>query len=154
MSSEAATSIQSTRERLIGCWRLVNYEIKSESGETRRPIGDDPRGTILYTQDGYMSAQLVRPGPYDQNDQPIAYYIAYSGPYDVDEQTGMLTHHVQVSVIPSWLGTAQMRQAHFYGRDVLVLSEPKRTPEDVITHILTWAREPSRFQTATHNDVH
>jgi hypothetical protein len=33
-----------------------------------------------------MSAQLAKPGPYEDDEEPDAYYIAYSGPYDVDEQ--------------------------------------------------------------------
>jgi glyoxylase-like metal-dependent hydrolase (beta-lactamase superfamily II) len=58
-----------------------------------------------------MSAQLARPGPYDGHDQePDAYYIAYSAPYDVDEQAGTVDHQVQVSVIPGWLGTTQIRR--------------------------------------------
>src|SRR5580692_5833035 len=105
----------SIRERLVGCWRLVGFDVTAaEGGQTSRPLGDDPLGTILYTPDGYMSAQLARPGPYAADDQePDAYYIAYSGPYDVDEQAGTVAHHLQVSVIPSWLGTTQLRQVQF-----------------------------------------
>ena len=74
-------------ERLVGCWRLAGYAMTAAGGgETDHPIGDHPLGTILYTPDGYMSAQLARPGPYAGDDQePDAYDIAYSGPYDVDE---------------------------------------------------------------------
>jgi Lipocalin-like domain len=73
--------------------------------------GENPRGAILYTPDGYMSAQLAGPGPYKDDDRPDAYYVAYSGPYDVDQANQTVSHHVQVSVIPSWLGTTQLRQA-------------------------------------------
>jgi hypothetical protein len=76
------------RERLVGCWQLVRYDVTATvGGEADHPLGDNPLGTILYTPDGYMSAQLARPGPYDSDYQePDTYYIAYSGPYDVDEQ--------------------------------------------------------------------
>jgi hypothetical protein len=70
-----------------------------------------------------MSAQLARPGPDAEGDQePDAYYIAYSGPHDVDEQTGTVPHQLQVSVIPSWLGTTQMRRVQFRDPATLVLS--------------------------------
>ena len=73
------------RDRLVGGWRLTGFEV-TPGGQTEHPLGDDPPGTILYTPDGYMSAQLARPGPYEDDQEPDAYYIAYSGPYDVDEQ--------------------------------------------------------------------
>jgi len=77
------------REQPVGCWRLARFGVMAaEGGETDRLLGNKLRGTILYTPDGYMSAQLARPGPYDGDDQePDAHYIAYSGRYDVDEQT-------------------------------------------------------------------
>jgi Lipocalin-like domain len=60
----ASVSEQSIRQRLVGCWRLVGYDVTAGTGETVRPLGASPLGTILYTPDGYMSAQLARPGPY------------------------------------------------------------------------------------------
>jgi hypothetical protein len=138
----------SIRERLVGCWRLVGFDVTAaEGGQTSRPLGDDPLGTILYTPDGYMSAQLARPGPYAADDQePDAYYIAYSGPYDVDEQAGTVAHHLQVSVIPSWLGTTQRRQVQFRQPGTLVLSASEPHPRDGVptTTTITWSRQPPR----------
>src|SRR5260370_3198834 len=98
-------------EGLVGCWRRVEFSrTAADGGAAEYPLGTSPLGTILYTPDGYMSAQLARPGPYADDQQPDAYAIAYSGPFDVDEQTRTVAHHVQASVIPSWLGTTQIRQ--------------------------------------------
>jgi hypothetical protein len=138
---------QGIRERLAGCWRLTGYTVTREGGRAERPLGDDPLGTILYTPDGYMSAQLARPGPYDADDQhPDAYYIAYSGPYDVDEQAGTVAHQVQVSAIPSWLGSTQTRQVQFPGPDTLVLSAAEDGPGDgaPATTAIHWSRQPPR----------
>jgi hypothetical protein len=128
------------RDRLIGGWRLTGFA-ETAGDQTKHPLGDDPRGTILYTPDGYMSAQLAGPEPYDDDDQPDAYYIAYSGPYDVDETNQTVSHHVQVSVIPSWLGTTQLRHVHFQGPDRLILSAQ---PGDggTITQTINWTRQP------------
>jgi Lipocalin-like domain len=142
----ASTPEPGIRDRLAGCWRLVGYRVHAaEGGEIDRPLGDNPLGTILYTPDGYMSAQLARPGPYEDSDEPNAYYIAYSGPYDVDEQAKTVAHHVQVSVIPSWLGTTQIRQVQFGGPDTLELSasEPRRDGVMYTTSI-SWSRQPPR----------
>jgi hypothetical protein len=113
----------SIRDRLVGCWRLAAFSVSAEGGETRHPLGDNPLGTILYTPDGYMSAQLARPGPYEDDREPNAYYVAYSGPFDVDERSRTVSHHVQVSVIPSWLGTTLVRRVQFSEPGTLVLSE-------------------------------
>lgn len=111
----------------------------------RALLGDNPLGTILYTPDGYMSAQLARPGPYEADDEPDAYYIAYSGPYDIDEQANTVAHHVQVSVIPGWLGTTQIRQVQFGGADTLELSASERRRGGVMsTTTISWARQPPR----------
>jgi Lipocalin-like domain len=137
------------RERLAGCWRLVRYDVTpADGGETERPLGDHPLGTILYTPDGYMSAQLARPGPYDSGDQePDACYIAYSGPYDVDEQASTVAHQVQVSAIPSWLGTTQIRHVQFREPDTLVLSASEQSPppdRGMTTTTISWSRQPPR----------
>ena len=93
------------RERLVGGWRLVSYTETPFGGKASHPLGDNPLGTILYTPDGYMSAQLARQGPYDGDQQPDAYAIAYSGSYAVNEQAGTVDHQLQVSVIPDWVET-------------------------------------------------
>lgn len=50
------------RAALIGTWRLVSYEATSvDDGEVVRPYGEHPLGLIMYTADGYMSAQITTP---------------------------------------------------------------------------------------------
>jgi hypothetical protein len=143
----SSMSVLGIRERLLGCWRLVGYGVAAaEGGEIDRPLGDSPLGTILYTPDGYMSAQLAGPGPYEDDEGPDAYYIAYSGPYDVDEQARTVAHQIQVSVIPSWLGTTQIRHVQFGEPDGLVLSTSEPRPRDGVmtTTTVSWSRQPRR----------
>jgi hypothetical protein len=142
-------AITRIRERLVGCWRLVGYDVTAVDGSRiDRPLGDSPLGSILYTPDGYMSAQLTRPGPYEDAQGPDAYFIAYSGPYDVDEQAGTVAHHVEVSVIPSWLGTTQIRHVQFREPGALVLSSSEqRLRAGVLSTVaISWSRRPSRWK--------
>jgi hypothetical protein len=45
------------REQLIGAWKLASYVEKPVDGSPATyPLGETPRGLILYTPDGYMSA--------------------------------------------------------------------------------------------------
>src|SRR5438874_9011883 len=54
---------QKLRDQLIGAWKLVSYEEKPVDGSpTVHPLGEDASGIIMYTPDGWMSAQLMRGG--------------------------------------------------------------------------------------------
>jgi Lipocalin-like domain len=106
------------RERLIGSWKLTGYtETPFDGGPEKQPLGDDPLGAIIYNPDGYMSAQLSRP-PEAAPDPREPH--AYSGPFTVDEESGVVTHHLDVCVIPALIGTTQSRRVKFLGDDKFV----------------------------------
>ena len=51
------------RDKLVGAWELVSYvERDSPDGPARYPHGEDAQGLIMYTPDGYMSAQIQSSG--------------------------------------------------------------------------------------------
>ncbi|MBV8166087.1 MAG: lipocalin-like domain-containing protein [Alphaproteobacteria bacterium] len=51
------------REKLIGAWMLESYaEYPVDRSAPFYPLGEDAKGLILYTADGYMSAQVLRVG--------------------------------------------------------------------------------------------
>lgn len=132
------------RDRLIGGWRLTGYA-ETADGKTDHPLGEHPNGTILYTPDGYMAAQLAAAGPYQDDDRPDAYAVAYSGSYDVDQDNQTVAHHLQVSVIPHYVGATLLRQVHFDGPDALVLTATERNASGATTtQTVHWARQPKR----------
>ena len=110
------------REQLIGAWRLISYVETPVDGSPKRfPLGEDAEGIIMYTPDGYVSAQLMKPGrrPFSSGDwfkgtpeefmEESVGYIAYSGPFHVDETRRSLTHSMNVSLFPGWIGQTQPR---------------------------------------------
>lgn len=114
---------ENLREQLIGAWKLVSYqEIPVDGSDPFEPLGHQPRGLIIYTPDGYMSAQLSkadRPdfgsadwfaGTADDYAAEATSYIAYSGPFHVDEEKQPLTHSMFVSLFPNWTGQTQPRR--------------------------------------------
>jgi len=140
------------RDAVLGAWELVSYTIEdSPSGDTTYPLGRHPVGLIMYTDDGYMSAQLMRPDRFTADapqgtaaaDSAFATgYLAYSGPFHVDEATGTLYHQVRVSLYPEWLGSTQLRCSHLED-DVLTLSGSNTSDDGVTsTHTLHWKRAP------------
>lgn len=112
------------KSQLIGAWILQSYtETDVVSGEVSYPMGEKPEGIIMYTPDGYMSAQLGHAGrptfadsdPYGgstpEYDAAGKTYLAYTGPFFFDEATGKLEHEMFVSFFPNWKGQRQVRVA-------------------------------------------
>jgi hypothetical protein len=145
---------QGLREQLIGAWKLVSCEERPVDGSPSfYPMRENPMGIIMYTPDGYMSAQLMKPGrkPFASGDwfkgSPEDYgreattYIAYSGPFRVNEEKGTLTHSMFVSLFPNWIGQTQPRAVKIEG-DTLHLSSvsPIQSVGKTVTSYLQWKR--------------
>nr|WP_271209271.1 lipocalin-like domain-containing protein [Rhodococcus wratislaviensis]GLK33774.1 hypothetical protein GCM10017611_06170 [Rhodococcus wratislaviensis] len=142
------------RDAVLGAWELLSYTIEDSQGSnTTYPLGPQPVGLIMYTDDGYMSAQLMRPGrsaedPSESSEGTLAAepfatgYLAYSGPFHVDEATGTLHHKVKVSLFPYWVGSTQLRGSRLEG-DILTLSGTNTSPDGATSiHTLRWKRAP------------
>jgi hypothetical protein len=116
------TEQKSLKEQLIGAWTLSTYVARDiGSGVESYPLGEHPLGLILYTPDGYMSAQLQRPERHSFSGGDLLHatpeeyaaagssYIAYSGRFFVDEIKKSLSHEMAVSFFPNWFGQRQVR---------------------------------------------
>ncbi len=144
---------QDLREYLIGAWTLESYQSSDLDGSNMRyPLGADARGIIMYTADGYMSAQIMRAdrAPIARGDLQVADtaelaaaakgYLAYTGPYSVLD-TGVIAHHVDVSLLPNWVGGTQYRAARTGdGRLELSPAEPVVIKGKPRHGVLLWRR--------------
>jgi len=152
------------KDELIGTWKLVSYVETPVDGSSQRfPLGEKPEGMLLYAPDGYMSAQLMRPGRRkfssgdmfkgaleEYADEAIG-YLAYSGPFHVDEVTSTLTHSMTVSLFPGWIGQTQPRVAKLEGtRLELSTSAPTLSGGVEVMAHLQWERAtPNGVASAT-----
>ena len=143
----------SLRDRLIGAWTLQSYTAFPLDGSAPfHPLGEDAQGIILYTPDGYMSAQLMRKDrpPFATDDlfdgttdeyRQAAAYIGYSGGFEVDEEMATVTHHVAVSFFPGWLERAQIRSvSRDHHRLTLGAETPIRSGGREVLSRLEWRR--------------
>jgi hypothetical protein len=145
---------ETLRDQLIGAWKLVSYVEKPIDGSPPfHPMGETPMGIIMYTPDGYMSAQLMRPnrrpfasgdwfkGTTSEYEEEATTYIAYSGPFHVDEEKKALTHSMFVSLFPNWIGQTQPREVTIEG-DVLHLASvtPVQSCGKTVMSHLQWKR--------------
>jgi hypothetical protein len=144
-------------KKFVGVWKLVTCESKNKtSGEVRYPFGRNPVGRITYDQAGRMSALLMNPGRRPVGGSPtrgstaivaeasceeiremVTGFTAYLGTFEIDESARTVIHHVQASLIPSWVGKDLRRTYEFTGASQLVLT----AASDLGTTRLVWQRD-------------
>lgn len=124
------------RDQLIGAWTLIEYSANSPSDENDKiwPMGKNAQGIIMYTPDGYMSAQLQTPGVVDFDPPGTESewaevgkrYVAYTGRFFLDEKADsdgpILVHEMRNSNLPRLFGDRQRRLCEIKDerREVLV----------------------------------
>jgi hypothetical protein len=130
----ALRAAPTARERLIGVWKLVRCSRRFPDGHIEYPYGEKPVGRITYDRAGRMSAVLMRPGrrstvgsgvsliagkaTAEEIREAVDGFNAYYGRFDVDESSQTVIHHVQASLVPSWVGTDLKRTCRFEGNRV------------------------------------
>jgi hypothetical protein len=140
------------RQKLLGAWSLVSYIATSADGEVIHPLGPAPSGLLIYTPQGYMSAQLGRgdrppmkparleDAAADELAQAAVGYVAYGGPFEVVD-AATVEHHVTISLFPNWTGHPQVRKVSFAGPQLtLATPAPTRLWGAERTAELTWSR--------------
>lgn len=129
----------SLRDKITGTWELVEYFREDENGEKIYPLSKNVSGFLMYTEDGYMSAQLMKEGRSDYTEEGLHNgtleemaeaahgYHAYAGKYEIDEEDGTVYHHNEVSLIPDRIGAVQDRQAQFDEEEMTITSRTSTT---------------------------
>jgi hypothetical protein len=119
--------------QFLGSWSLISFEHVLRSGQVQRPFGDHPTGLILYQADGHMSAQvsagksasLASEDPLEASAEEASAawrrYFGYWGTFEVSAERGTVTHRVEGSMFPNWIGSEQVRFFRFEGADRLIL---------------------------------
>ncbi|WP_119067379.1 lipocalin-like domain-containing protein [Rubrobacter indicoceani] len=138
--------------RFTGAWNLRSMRRFGADGEVSQPYGQNPVGIIMYTPDGYMSANIMRSGrpgfPSDaygsaspeEQGEALRSYLAYAGPFEVASETKVI-HHVTTSLIPNWTGGDQTRYYAFDdSRRALTLSTHPADDRSPGRVVLVWER--------------
>jgi hypothetical protein len=137
------------RRSLIGAWTLHSSVRTFADGHREYPFGEKPVGRIEYGKEGRMSALLMRSGrrstvapgleldaaSVEEIREAVTGFVAYFGRYEVDDASQTVTHHVEASLVPSWVGKSLKRRFRWDGaRLVLTRAVPGTTDE------LVWER--------------
>jgi len=149
----------STAADFVGTWRLLDYSFIHEDGTVEHPWGSEVRGYLLYSAEGYMSGNLSPARDWKHRRARLAAalrphdsaaplrlsrragrrdYIAYSGRYVVDGDT--VTHDVEVSLFPNWVGRPEVRYYKFEGDTLTLRTGTIRSGIHTIVAQLVWER--------------
>jgi hypothetical protein len=138
-----------TRADLVGAWAYHCWRIAYEDGRVTEPFGDGASGLLLYTPDGYMSANIMasarepfaKPNPRDASlrERASAFdgYFSYAGRWRLVR--GAIVHEVTVALNPGLVGSEQWRTPILQGRR-LILAADEPTAKGVRRHELEWRR--------------
>ncbi|MBU3672244.1 MAG: lipocalin-like domain-containing protein [Sinobacteraceae bacterium] len=141
---------------LTGRWEYLRWEIVYPDGTTTHPFGADACGTLLYTADGGMSANIMagaRPALSKANPRAASMaerarafdgYFGYAGRWRLEGER--VAHEVTVASNPALVGSVQWRTATFRGRS-LTLSVEEPVAGGLRVHRLVWQR-PRRARSA------
>lgn len=137
---------------LIGTWFLREaYAIAADGERLYDVYGARPTGVIHYGDDGRMMALITHDGrerldgdrqaaPESQRAQAYKSSIAYAGAFSLAD--GWVSHAVDMSTYPNWVGTVLRRAFRFEQGDVVLTTAPQ-IQDGVETVIkLVWQRQP------------
>ncbi len=128
--------------QLVGTWKFISLVGKSSEGKVYHPYGENLIGMLMYDSKGYMSALLMNPdrpkfasgdmmkGTPEELKAAFEGFDAYCGTYIIDAEKSQVTHNVQGSKFPNWVGTAQVRFFKISG-DTLHIAAPPILAGDI-----------------------
>jgi hypothetical protein len=140
------------KTKLIGTWHLIEWDCTLDGRYHNHPFGADAKGQIIYTDDGQMSAILMRRqrplfakanlagGSDEEKVTAVNGYVSYAGTYSLDGN--LVSHHVQFSLLPNWIGTDLVRQVTWLeDGDLLLTALPEMTRSGkVVVNQLRWRK--------------
>lgn len=133
---------KATARELVGGWRLVSWSYDYPDGRPAEyPMGTDAEGLILYTDDGHVSATLMRPAHATSTPSSDLTSFAYAGRYEVID--GTVYHSIAIATDASLVGVRSTRHITLDG-DRLTLSGPDFKAGSPRTQRIVWRRATER----------
>lgn len=136
-------------QKFVGVWKLVSFQFH-RGDQITYPAGENPLGYLMYTSNGYMSAQVMaeerqqfavddpRGGTFEEYADAMKTYSGYCGTYEVREN--VIIHNMEVSWYPNWTGTQIIRYFKLDG-DMLTVNSPPMLVEGVqLTAHAVWQK--------------
>lgn len=140
----------STREKLLGTWKIVSMVSKSTTGEISYPFGQDPVGYITFTEDDFVFLTVTtsdRPNfqkpdrlgaSLEEKARALDTCSAYSGTYSVEGE--LLFMNILCGSFPNWVGKVQKRICAFEGNKFIATTEPRISGGKEVIVTIIWEK--------------
>ena len=140
------------KEALIGYWKLLSWEVRRADGLVTTPFGSEPRGLLVYGENGLMAAQLGDPRrpKFAANDRTLGTsaelkaafegYTAYFGRYEVDEAQNAVIHYPDLALFPNYTGSKQIRFIELVGNRLTLSTRPISYEGQPQVYVLVWEK--------------
>jgi hypothetical protein len=145
--------MQTLASQLIGTWRLVSREDRTEDGERRVDpgLGSDPIALLVYDAAGNFAAQFMKRDRSDtgsqapamaglNNSMAVGGYDAYFGTYTVDEAARSVTQRLIGALSAGDVGKVVTREMLVDGDRLTIQLETTSASGEPVVRTLTWAR--------------
>ena len=141
-----------TDNSFVGAWRLIMFEFQKDDGSVIYPFGREAQGSIIYTESGRYSAQLMRrdrprfavpdqmKGTMEEIDAGFKGCISYFGSYEVDFENSFIIHRVEGSLFPNMEGSDQIRLFELAGDHLQLKTPPFKLDSEQAIGTLQWKR--------------
>ena len=137
---------------ILGIWKLKSREDVDAAGQVQIDpfLGRDPLGILCFGPT-HFAAQFMKRDRSDEERAPqrvqaknntaaVNGYDAYFGTYSVDEASGTLATHVEVSISPVDIGKTYVRDVRVVGNELLIQLKTTAVDGTAITRTNTFYR--------------
>lgn len=136
-------------KQILGLWALQSWQLTTASGKVIHPYGENPRGLIHYSGDGFMSVTLeasdrkasghpaltnLTP---DESKNMYENFCSYCGAFEVID--GEVHHHIKHMSFKDWEGKTVVRKVTF-DDDNLILSHDIDYQGEKVDSVLIWKK--------------
>jgi len=121
---------------IVGAWKLISFKIQKKNGKVLYPFGKNAQGSIIYTDSGRFSTQVMRSarpkfasgdqlkGTAEEIKSNYEGYVSYYGSYEFHKEKGFIIHHVEGSLFPNWEGHGLKRFFELSGNRLKLNTPP------------------------------
>ena len=137
---------------IVGAWKLVAFEFRKDDGSVIYPFGADARGSVIYTESGRFSGQLMRidrpkfaipdqmKGTSEEIEANYKGSISYFGTYEVDSEKREINHFVEGSIFPNMEETQQKRTYELNEKQLILRTQRFKVNGEKAVGVLQWER--------------
>jgi len=137
---------------VVGTWKLVSYTTETQDGKRTFPLGEDAVGLAVYTENGRVSIQFQRRdrpkfqsgdawrGTLEEERAAFEGFFSYAGRYTIDAARSVVTHHVEVSSAPNYVGIDLARTFNLSGNRLTLRTPPRQLAGQTSSSTLIWER--------------